>query len=222
MANHTDIIAFVRQAEGGLTGHPADNASNYPSPCGIDPNYGEPIHTNKGITWQTYEGYRGAGQADCNEFLQMSDGLWASIWKDRYWDAVKGDQIENQAIANTYATWAWGSGVGGANSLMKKALRDRYGYSALEVNTLDKRIAILNLEASKDPVQLFNLLADERELFFRSLSDFPTFGNGWLRRLERFKTHNRRHLDMEDDNTLIYLLVGFAVLLIALYFILLR
>ena len=29
----------------------------------------------------------------------MSDGLWASIWKVKYWDAVKAGQIENQAIS---------------------------------------------------------------------------------------------------------------------------
>ena len=222
MANHTDIIPFIRQAEGGITGHPADNASAYPSPCGNDPNYGAPIHTNKGITWQTYEGYRGAGNATCDEFLEMSDALWASIWKTRYWDTTGGGLIENQAIANTYASWAWGSGVSGAQNLMKKALKNRYGYSEWDVNTLTKQIAVLNKEARTDDTQLFNILADEREQYFRSLSDFPTFGTGWLRRLERFKTYNQRHLSRGEDNTLIYLLIGFAVLSIALYFLVLR
>lgn len=222
VANHTDIIAFVRQAEGGMTGNPADSASANSSPCGIDPKYNAPIHTNKGVTWATYQGYRGAGSANCNEFLQMSDGLWASIWKNRYWDAVGADQIENQAIANVYATWAWGSGVGGANNLMRKALKDRYGYGEYDVNTLTKRINILNQESKQDANQLFTILCDEREKFFRSLSSFPAFGNGWLRRLEKFKTHNRRHLGQIDDNTLIYLLIGFAVLLIGTYLIFLR
>ena len=223
VAEHTDIIPFIRQAEGGLTGNPADaNPAANPSPCGIDPNYNAPYHTNKGITWETYQGYRGAGNTDCQEFLQMSDGLWASIWKVKYWDAVKAGQIENQAIANTYASWAWGSGVGGANNLMKKALKQRYGYSESDVNTLDKRIAILNQEARQDVNQLFNLLSDERRKYFLSLTHLSVFHNGWLSRLEKFKTYNRRHLNQREDNTLIYLLIGFAVLSIATYFLVLR
>ena len=222
MADHTDIIPFIRQAEGGISGHPADTASAYPSPCGIDPKHNAPIHTNKGITWRTYESYRGASNVDCDEFLQMSDGLWASIWKAKYWDAVSASQIESQAIANMYASWAWGSGVTGANSLMKKALKRRYGYSDSDVNTLQKRIAILNQEARQDEEQLFNLLAEERADFFRSLSTFPVFGEGWLTRLEKFKTYNRRHLRSIDDNTLIYLLIGFGILSIATYFLVLR
>lgn len=222
MANHTDIIPFIRQAEGGLTGNPADaNPAANPSPCGTDPKYNAPYHTNKGVTWETYEGYRGGG-ANCQEFLAMSDGLWASIWKSKYWDKVNGDSIENQAIANTYASWAWGSGPTGAHNLMKTALKRRYGYSNNDVNSLSKRVAILNQESRVDAKQLFDLLAEERKIFFLNLTHLSMFHAGWLSRLEKFKTYNKRHLRQSDDNTLIYLLLAFGVLSIGVYFLVLR
>ena len=105
---------------------------------------------------------------------------------------------------------------------MKTALKRRYGYSSNDVSTLSKRIAILNQESRQDDRQLFDLLADERRIYFLSLTHLSMFHNGWLSRLEKFKTYNKRHLGRNDDNTLIYVLLGFGVLSIAVYFLVLR
>ena len=217
MADHTDAINFIKKWEGGLTGHPADSASNNPSPCGDDPRYNAPYHTNKGITWQTYTSSVQGGS--CEEFLVMPDSVWLFVWKTKYWDRVQGDFIENQAIANAYASWAWGSGVAGASYLMQSMLMNKYGYRLEDVSTPSNRTAILNALARKDSAQLFETMMDTREQFFRGLSSFATFGTGWLNRLEDFRKYNQKYVGAPDNSKrLIVMLLVLVALLIALYF----
>ena len=39
MANYRDAVNFIQEWEGGISGHPEDNASANASPCGNDPRY---------------------------------------------------------------------------------------------------------------------------------------------------------------------------------------
>ena len=50
----------------------------------------------------------------------MPDDIWGLIYKKGYWNPMQGDQIRNQAIANTFVEMAWGSGVSGATSFLKQ------------------------------------------------------------------------------------------------------
>ena len=219
MADYQDAVHFVKAWEGGISGHTSDNASNTPSPCGNDPRYDAPIHTNKGVTWATYSS--SVSSPNCDEFLLMPEAVWLYIWKNKYFDAVGGGTIKNQAIANTYASWAWGSGVTGANNLMQSVLMNSYGYSLAEVSSKYNRILILNVLSQKNIQQLFTTLMDARENYFRGLSDFSVFGNGWLNRLSDFKRYNAKYVSKDkslDKNVLIavFLLI---CLLILLYFV---
>jgi lysozyme family protein len=219
MANHTDAVEFIKKWEGGLTGHPADSASSFPAPCGNDPRYNAPYHTNKGITWRTYTS--AVTSPSCDEFLVMPDAVWLYIWKAKYWDAVLGDAIKNQAIANAYASWAWGSGVTGANNLMISMLTSKYGYTMAQVASPYNRVIVLNeLTARDGGAELFKTMIETREQFFRSLSSFSTFGNGWLNRLEEFKRYNQKYVGQQvnTSKTLIYVVLAFVVVAIALYF----
>lgn len=220
MADHRDLIAFIKKQEGGKTGDPRDSsAAANSSPCGIDARYGAPYHTNKGVTWATYSST--IPNPNCPEFLAMPDDVWGLIWKRYYWDKVGGDQIENQAVANAYASWAWGSGVGGANSLMRKMLRERYGYTDTQTATLAQRIEILNYLSRKDMAVLFENLYDTRRKFFEGLSNFNVYGNGWIRRLNEWKALNYQYIYTKDVNVLkpvLYALAALAVFLIIYYF----
>lgn len=217
MADHRDAIRFIKKWEGGLTGHPTDTASNNPAPCGNDPRYDAPYHTNKGVTWTTYAS--AVSSPNCEEFLVMPDSVWLYIWKTKYWDKVQGDLIQNQAIANAYASWAWGSGVTGANNLMQSMLMNEYGYPLSQVSTPANRTAILNKLAQEDSGQLFDTMIKTRENFFRSLSTFSTFGSGWLARLRDFESYNRKYITGADyTNRLIVMLLVLAALMIGLYF----
>ncbi len=224
MADHTDLIVFLKKWEGGATGDPRDtSAAKNPSPCGNDPKYNAPYHTNKGITWATYSST--VLGANCQEFMAMPDAVWGMIWKKYYWDKVGGDQIRNQAVANAYSTWAWGSGVSGANDLMRKMLKQKYGYKDEQVFTLQQRIAILNTLSEDDMPLLFDNLYQTRKAFFESLPNFSVYGNGWMRRLNEWRTINYAYIyvDLQIDGKnvtkgVLYSLIALAVFLIAYYF----
>lgn len=218
MANHADAVNFIKKWEGGLTGHPNDSASNFTAPCGNDPRYNAPYHTNKGVTWRTYS--TSVTNPTCDEFMVMPDGVWLYIWKTKYWDAVQADAIKNQAIANAYASWAWGSGVTGASNLMKSMLMNEYGYTMSQVASPYTRVIILNELADKDAAGLFDTMIKTRENYFRSLSSAPTFLTGWLNRLEDFERYNQKYLEGPKGNskTLIYALLALALIAIVLYF----
>ena len=113
MADYRNIISFIKSKEGGLSSATTDTASRNPSPCGNGSN-GQPYHTNKGVTWSTFSsnasslGY----SASCSNFLNMPDDVWGKIYKQGYWNPMKGDEVRNQAIANTFVEMNWGSGMG--------------------------------------------------------------------------------------------------------------
>ena len=218
MASHQDAVNFIQSWEGGISGHPSDNASSNASPCGLDPKYNAPIHTNKGVTWLTYK--NAVSGANCEEFLLMPEAVWLYIWEQRYFNAVGANTISNQAIANIYASWAWGSGVGGANNQMQSFLMNTYGFSLAEVSSKYQRVLILNELSQNNVNLLFNQLMDARLSYFKGLSDFSVFGVGWSNRLESFKQYNQKYIK-KDNKMDITLVIGVLILLgllILLYF----
>lgn len=193
MSDYKDAVNFVKAWEGGLSAHPADSASNLPSPCGTDSS-GNPYHTNKGITWATYTS--SVSNPTCEEFMSMPEDVWLKIWKERYWDRMGADKIENQGIANTVTSWAWGSGVGGARSSLRKFLNG-LGYSNSQLVTADEIVNALNAEYKRNPLDLFDGLYEHRLNFFKSLSSWPTFGSGWSNRLADYKTFNSKYIGQD-------------------------
>lgn len=221
MANYRDAVNFIQEWEGGISGHPEDNASANPSPCGIDPRYNAPIHTNKGVTWQTFVQIYGQS---CDTFLEMPQDVWLNIYKTKYWDRIGGDGLYNQAIANTYASWAWGSGVGGADNQMRLFLIDEYGYTYTDVALPEQRILILNWQTRQDPERLFYGLVDWRRNYLNGLSDAPTFGTGWNNRLNAFIDYNKKYITTKSNKDLNRVIIALTLLVIAVlvYFLLIK
>jgi lysozyme family protein len=56
----------------------------------------------------------------------MPDKIWEEIYKTLYWDAIKGDTIKNQGIANLMVDFAWGAGPGTAIRKMQEVLNDQF------------------------------------------------------------------------------------------------
>jgi lysozyme family protein len=221
MADYQDAVNFIQEWEGGISGHPADNASKNPSPCGIDPKYNAPIHTNKGVQWATYKG--NVAGYNCEEFLIMPSPVWLYLWEKKYFNKVGSNLIVNQAVANTYAEWAWLSGVGTANREMQSFLINQYGYTLAEVSSKYQRIAILNDLSAEDSETLFNNLIEWRRNFYGGLSDFSVFGTGWIRRLDDFKKYNKKYVSKgknkaKFDWQLALIILLFLVSLVLFYF----
>jgi len=180
MADYKNIIPFLRQAEGGLSRKKTDTASKYPCPTPYKGLTG--WHTNKGVTYQTWVGFFGKAKDD--RFFAMSDADWEYMYKKGYWDKVRGDEIQSQALANIALSWVWGTGVYGGTKLLQKAMQQPAVYctgyfgpiTLKKINSLDEH-------------EWFDRLCDERAAYFRRIGKGSQADNltGWLNRLAKFR-----------------------------------
>jgi hypothetical protein len=198
MADYKNIVPFIRRVEGGLSSDPKDSASKNSSPCGS--RNGLPIHTNKGITWTSFQNLASkAGYvASCDNFIKMPDDIWLKVYKVGYWDAVKGDEIRNQAIANVFVEMTWGSGLGctnftvcksGTRPFMNRFFKENYNKN---FSTIDEFVAFVNeLDKKGKTPELFEQLHQFRAERYKGMPSAPYHLTGWLRRLDEFYILNK-------------------------------
>jgi lysozyme family protein len=154
--NFDQCLEMLLRHEGGFSDHPDD-------PGGI---------TNLGVTLATYEQWVGrAVTIDEMKALTVKDV--APIYKDRYWDAVRGDDLPSGVDWSVF-DWAVNSGPGRAS----RALQRIVGVTA------DGKIGPVTLKAVHDMKadKIIDKMYDARQHFYEQLSTFDTFGRGWTRR----------------------------------------
>jgi hypothetical protein len=195
MADYRNIIPFIRKAEGGLSSTKNDRASLTPSNCGYGKD-GNPYHTNKGIQWSTFVNLASkAGYDDsCENFLNMPDSIWEKIYKTGYWNSIKGDEIQNQAIANTFVEMDWGSGLGnidgysGTLPYLRSFFNKNYNK---DFTNLQSMIDFVNdLDNQGKSSELFEKLYTFRANKYKALNQ-PKNLKGWLARLQKFYFVNK-------------------------------
>lgn len=181
MADYKRIIPFILKAEGGLSRATTDSASKHPSPCSFNGLTG--WHTNKGVTYQAFVslapslGY----EASCTNFITMPQNIWEKIFKIGYWDAVKGDAIKSQAVADQLADMAWGAGAGAAALLMQKTLNRFYNKKLIEDGGIgQKTIDAINSIDAKD---LFTKFTMQKITWYNSLPGQQANYAGWTNRI---------------------------------------
>jgi lysozyme family protein len=178
------MFNYLMKWEGGLSRDTHDAASKNPCPATHDGLTG--WHTNKGITWTTFQGAAsscGHSKTDYDLFFEMPVSLVQKIFKTKYWDKVQGDHYNSQAVANIFTQWAWGSGAGGALSLLQK-LVPTVGSWAAAPEIINAMIAEQGERA------VFEALMNHRRDFLISLSGEGStnakYQKGWLRRHDDF------------------------------------
>lgn len=182
MANVSNIRPLIIKWEGGLSRDTNDTASKNPAPWTYKGVTG--WHTNKGVTYATFinlankVGY----QPTAENFFNMPDSIWDGIFKIGYWDPWKLDNMKSQAIADTLACFAWGSGVQGSFNSVKKYLATK----SINVSNTEEAVQQFNKLSLFNEEKIFLELIDWREKFFRSLNQ-PVFLRGWLNRLADIK-----------------------------------
>ena len=159
LENFVSSLEAVLKHEGGYVNHPDDPGGR----------------TNMGITQAVYEKYLGRKVTE-QEMKDMKTGDVRIIYKENYWDKVKGDDL-TAGIDFCVFDWAVNSGVSRASKALQKvvgAVADGViGPNTLkEVNSADAQVVI-------------EQLTDAREEFYKKLSTFDTFGKGWLSRNEK-------------------------------------
>lgn len=183
MANVSNIRSFIQKWEGGLSRQTADNASSYPAPWQYNGLTG--WHTNKGVTYKTFSslaaklGYSNTAQ----NFFNMPDDIWDKIFYYGYWQPWGLDNLKSQAIADFIANASWGSGLTGSFNTIKKYLATKN----INVSTREQAVEALNKLSALNETDIFLELIEWRNNFFKTLSDFSTYGKGWLNRSAELK-----------------------------------
>jgi hypothetical protein len=216
MADYKNIVPFIRKAEGGLSSDPKDTASRTPSPCGKKNGY--PIHTNKGITWATFKGLasKGGYTASCDNFMKMPDNVWLKVYKVGFWDAIKGDKIKNQAIANVFVEMTWGSGLGsissgkGTISFMNKFFKENYNKNLTKINEFVDFVNQLDKQG-KTP-ELFEKLHSFRAERYTKMPSASAHLKGWLNRLNSFYALNKPYALSTGNKLALVLGIGLIAL----------
>lgn len=160
--NFERALQAILRFEGGYVDHPAD-------PGGA---------TNMGITQGTLAAWRGK-RVTKPEVHALSRAEAAMIYRARYWDAVRGDELPS-GLDLALFDLAVNSGVARAVRLLQRALHLKQ----------DGRIGKHTLAriTAGDTAELIHALCDERRAFLKALSTFPVFGRGWMARVAAIET----------------------------------
>ena len=163
--NFNKSLALVLQHEGGFQSDSRD-PGNAGGKC-----------TNLGVTQRVWEDYVGH-PVDEKEMRSLTKEMVSPLYRKEYWDAVHGDKLPCGAdyLAFDFAVNA------GAFRCIKTIQR------ALNI-TADGVIGPVTLKAIQDTnaKDFINSFSAAKESFYRSLTNFPTFGKGWLNRVAEGK-----------------------------------
>lgn len=200
MADIKHITSFTKGWEGGKSNDPKDTASANPSPwMWTDPKtkITAPLHTNKGVTYAAFAAAaKEMGFANSKEnFFEMSDDIWLKIAKKKYWDILKLDTVNSQAIANLMFSWIWGSGYAW-RARMQRYLQGK-GIS-WNINNFTALAASLNALSKNNEKKIFEELIEQKKQYLLSLKGTKSnpvtekkpqgvYTDGWLNRLEDLK-----------------------------------
>jgi lysozyme family protein len=160
-SNFEKSLALVLQHEGGYVHHALDPGGR----------------TNLGVTQRVWEDYVGH-KVDEQTMRSLTKELVAPLYRKEYWDAVHGDKLPCGAdyLAFDFAVNA------GSFRCVKTIQR------ALNI-TADGVIGPVTVKAIQDTnaEDFINNFSAAKESFYRGLTTFPTFGKGWLNRVEEAK-----------------------------------
>lgn len=148
--------------EGGYTNHPKDP--------------GGP--TNFGITLEDYRLYVNA-KATAADVRSMKKSEAVKIYDQKYWGRMRCSELPS-GVDYSIFDYAVNSGYGRAGRVLRKVL----GLPTTTWKVTDEVIAEL---AKRDPRAVIIAINDERLRFLMRLKIWPTFGNGWSRRVKEVK-----------------------------------
>ena len=130
--------------------------------------------TNKGVTLATFRSIFGKDKT-VKDLKKITDSQWMTIFKTKFWDRYKADNIKDEWITYLLVDWLWTSGPGNAIERVQKFL-------GLKVDGIVGNVTINKIN-SFDVKELFIKLWHLRENFIKTRAQYPIYGKGWLRRL---------------------------------------
>lgn len=180
MASFDAIVNFTLDKEAGLSRDPGDNAAKYPSPYTFQGF--KDWHTNKGITYKTFEAAAKDLGIDNNytNFIVMPRSIWYKIAKKLFWDKLNLSDLKNQSIANLMFSWFWGSGYSWRNRMVNFLKSYNITWDKNDFKALVRNLNYLSDKYS--PKTFYKELDKQYRLYLISLKS--KYENAWLKRLD--------------------------------------
>lgn len=207
MANYKNIIPWIKKWEGGLSKAQTDEARLNPVPDGSG------YHTNKGITWNTWQSVFGSSADSIKRFYQMSDADWQVIYKKYYWDAIGGDYINSQAIADILVNWAWGSWVYTPSVTIQSIVG-----TSQDGIIGKKTIEAINKGNQQD---IYEKLKNANIDFFDKLSKNPKYAanrRGWFNRLnDLYDNFLKKVIEKKNEISIAGIIIILAIVIYIIY-----
>ena len=154
--NFDKCLEMILHHEGGYVNHPKDPGGE----------------TNLGVTKRVYEEW--GGQKNMKD-LTVEDV--APIYKKNYWGRAKCDQLPSGLDLAVF-DWSVNSGVGRAVKKLQKMI-GTVADGGIGPNTLKSLEEYIRHHGLETTIENYK---DIRQVFYRSLSTFNTFGKGWTKR----------------------------------------
>jgi len=162
-----EALKHILAHEGGKVDHPKDPGGR----------------TNMGITQRVYNGWRSKSNLPPRDVFLIDKAEVEAIYRFQYWEPILGDQLP-EGVDFVTMDGAVNSGVGQSVKWLQRALGSLY------TSGIDGDMGAGTLGAvmaTHDHDALIERMIARREAFLRALKTFPTFGRGWMRRIEAVK-----------------------------------
>ena len=186
MANFILAREIVLENEGGYQDNPVDSG-NYTTS-------GELIGTNHGISAKVLEAWLGY-EPSVSDMKNLSVGTASQIYKKKYWDAYRLDELISQDLAEIVFDGIVNHGAGGkvtkgGVNLLQRSLVD-IGYDV----TIDGKLGSATLAATntaslQNEAQIYNEYRKKRiAYYYEIVAKNPVkeeFLDGWLSRMDEF------------------------------------
>jgi len=157
--NFEKSLALVLQHEGGYVHHALDPGGR----------------TNLGVTQRVWEEYVGH-PVDETEMRSLTRKMVAPLYKKNYWDVVCGDVLP---AGSDYLLFDFAVNAGASRAV--KTAQKSLGINA------DGALGPITTQALLTAKDFIRVFSAAKETFYRGLTNFPTFGKGWLNRVEEAK-----------------------------------
>jgi lysozyme family protein len=157
--NFDQCLAHILNSEGGYVNNPKDPGGE----------------TNLGVTRKVWQDWVKRELTD-DEMRHLTPEMVGPLYKAKYWDAISGDLLP-AGVDLCVFDCAVNAGVSRAVRFLQHSV------GSVEDGILGPKT--LELVKSKEPKGLIKDLCAQREMHYKSLSTFSTFGKGWMNRLDR-------------------------------------
>jgi len=157
-------------SEGGFSDDQRDSGNHLPD--------GRTGSTMLGVTQYNWENWIGH-EVNHDQMRKLTPVDVKPFYKKKIWDAVRGDEIQNDGVAYLLFDFAVNAGAGRSIKTLQTAVKV----------TPDGSFGPITMAAvqAADPVNLIEKFSQAKEAFYRSLDNFNVYGTGWLNRVADVK-----------------------------------